>query len=117
MVLFDHNVNLRFRQHLPGHDLRTTRQMLWEDLKNGMLLRAAAPLFDAFLSIDKKIEYEQNLKTLPMPVIILDCRENSLPYLVPFAPAVLSLLATPLDRILYVIEQDGTVLRLTSPRL
>jgi hypothetical protein len=70
--------------------------MNWDRLRNGLLLRSAADTgFEAFLSIDKKIEYEQNLMKLPLPIIILDSLSNSLPYLAPFAPAVLSLSALP----------------------
>ena len=116
-ILFDHNVDRRLRKSLVGHDVHTTREMKWEKLDNGLLLQSAASHgFEAFLSIDKKLEYEQNLKSLPLPVIVLDSKSNALPALVPFAPAVLVLMQSPLDRILYVIQSDGVVLRLSSPR-
>jgi hypothetical protein len=54
-VLFDHNVDRRFRKRLPGHEIKTTREMRWETLLNGALLQAAAGGgFEAFISIDKK---------------------------------------------------------------
>lgn len=116
-ILFDHNVDRRFRRHLPGHEIRTTREMGWEQLQNGVLIKTAADQgFEALLTIDKNIEYEQNLKRLSLPIIILDCRSNALPSLVPFAAFLVSLLRTPLERVLYVIELDGTVHRLRSPR-
>lgn len=61
-VLFDHNVDRRFRRFLPGHLVSTTREMGWETLANGELLKAAADAgFAVFVSIDKKIEHQQNL--------------------------------------------------------
>ncbi|HEX4797060.1 MAG TPA: hypothetical protein VH370_24930 [Humisphaera sp.] len=91
--------------------------MGWEKLENGALIRAAADDgFEAFLSIDKKLEHEQNLATLPMPIIVLDSVSNALPALIPFAALVLKLLQSPLDRLLYVIQSDGTVHQLTAPR-
>ena len=116
-VLLDHNVDRRLRAHLPGHEIKTTREMRWETLANGVLLNAAAgDGFEAFLSVDKKLEHEQNLQTLPLPVIVLDSVSNALPALMPFAPFIVDLLMAPLDRLLYIIQSDGMVLRLTAPR-
>ena len=116
-VLFDHNVDRRLGRHLPGHAISTTREMRWESLGNGALLNAAAKVgFEAFVSIDKKIEPEQNLSTLPLPVVIVDAPSNALPALIPFAPFLLDLLKGPLDRVLYVVDRTGIVRRLTAPR-
>ena len=53
---------------LTGHDARTVTQMAWTSLSNGALLRQAAGTFDALLTADQSIEFQQNLKTLPMAV-------------------------------------------------
>ena len=91
--------------------------MGWEELSNGLLLKRAADAgFDLFVSIDKKIEYEQNLKTLRIPILIIDAPSNALPVLIQFAPFVLKLLETRLDRLLFVVEKTGFVHRLTAPR-
>lgn len=116
-ILFDHNLPKRFQLLLSGHEIKTTREMGWEVLSNGLLLRTATDAnFEAFLSIDKKLEFEQNLKTLPLPVIVIDAPSNALPAVQPFAPFVLDLLKTALDRALYIVEPSGSILRLTSPR-
>ena len=91
--------------------------MRWDKLDNGVLLKAAAgAALEIFLSIDKKLEHEQNLKTLPLPVVVIDSISNALPALIPFAGTVLELVNAPLDRVLYIIQPDGIVLRLTAPR-
>ena len=41
-ILFDHNLPRRLREHLPGHEIRTTREMKWEQLRNGALMSLAA---------------------------------------------------------------------------
>jgi hypothetical protein len=116
-VLFDHNVDRRLRNHLPGHEVRTAREMGWEQLENGVLLKVAADNgFEALISIDKKLEHERNLQTLPLPVVIIDSRSNALPALAPFAPFLLDLLRSPLDRQLYILQPGGAVVRLTKPR-
>lgn len=116
-ILFDHNVDRRFRSQLPGHEIRTTRENGWDKLENGALLKAAAAGgFEAFLSVDKKLEHEQNLQTLPLPVIVIDSLSNALPALRPFAATILELLKLPLGRVLHLVQSDGTVRRLSSPR-
>lgn len=91
--------------------------MGWEQLQNGILIKTAADQrFEALLTIDKNIEHEQNLKTLPLPIIVLNSRSNALPALVSFAAFLLNLLQAPLERLLYVIDPSGTVHRVRSPR-
>ena len=116
-ALFDHNVDRRFRRYLPGHEIITTSEAGWETLGNGALLKSAkAAGFDVLISIDKNIEHEQNLRTLPLPIVIIDAPSNALPALIPFAPFLLDLVIAPLDPLLYIIEPTGRVHRLMAPR-
>jgi hypothetical protein len=77
---------------------------------------AAAEKFDGFISTDKKLEFEQNLKTLPLAIIILDVLSNSFEGMQNFGPFVQQLLGTPLKKVLYIIESAGNVLELIEPR-
>jgi hypothetical protein len=91
--------------------------MRWETLRNGALLATAADAdFNAFISTDKKIEFEQNLKALPLPVVVLDALTNSFEGVQVFAPFVQRLLTAPLQKRLYIIELTGGVLELAEPR-
>lgn len=116
-ILFDHNLPRRFREHLPGHDIRTTKEMKWEQLRNGALMSIAAKNgFEIFVTIDKQIEHQQNLATLPLAVIVVDGKSNALPALLPFAPFLTNLFSSPLERMLYIVGESGEVLRLNEPR-
>jgi hypothetical protein len=115
-VLLDHNLPRRLRDHLIGHDVKTAREMKWEELENGVLLRAAADAgFNAILSIDKKLEHEQNLAQLPIPVIVLDAISNALPGLLPLVPFLQQLLNSPLERILYIVQETGEIRKAIFP--
>jgi hypothetical protein len=108
-ILFDHNVNRKFRRYLIGHEIQTTRQRGWEQLVNGALLRSAAEAgFDLVLSLDKKSEYEQNLTALPIPVVILDTLSIDLPSLTTFTEPLLKLLNDNLERKLYFVGRTET---------
>ena len=116
-VLLDHNVDRRLRDHMPGREFVTSESLGWEGLANGSLIRAAADLgFDALLANDKKMEYEHNLLKLPVPIVLLDAPSITLADVMPFAPAVVRLLGSPMMAAFYVINPDKTTTRLTAPR-
>ena len=62
--------------------------MGWSGVKNGKLLALAAVEFDAFVTVDKNLPYQQNLTTLPIAVVVLDAVSIELPALLPLMPAL-----------------------------
>ena len=68
--------------------------MGWAGLSNGALLRQAAESFDALLTADQNIEFQQNLKELPIAVVVLIARTNRIESLEPLLPDLLRVLAT-----------------------
>ena len=82
-LLLDESVPRRFARSLATHVVRTTVEMGWSGIKNGELLARAANEFDALVTVDKNLEYQQNLKALPIAVVVLYARSNELPYLLP----------------------------------
>ena len=89
-LLLDENMPHGLRTRLTGHDVATTKFMGWGGLKNGRLLAAASAAgFDALLTTDKGIEYEQNPSALPMAVVIIDAPSNDFNTLIAFLPRVL----------------------------
>ena len=67
--------------------------MGWAGIENGELLALAASRgFDALLTKDAKLPYEQNLVNLPIAVIVPRCKSNDLDDIRPLIPALLSVL-------------------------
>ena len=87
-ILLDHCVDRRLARSFSNHQIKTAREMGWEQLKNGELLAKAATQFDAVLTVDQNLKHEQNLGTLPVALIVLIARSNRLADLVPVAPLV-----------------------------
>ena len=75
-ILFDHCVPKRLRRSL-SHPVKTTREMGWERLRNGILLAEAAKQFDLLLTVDQNIKHQQNMATLP--ISCRSCRLLKLP--------------------------------------
>lgn len=93
-LLLDESLPRPLAERLTGHDVRTVTEMGWTSLSNGALLRQAAPLFDALLTADQNIEFQQNLKTLPIAVVVLVAESNRLESIEPLVPAILEVLET-----------------------
>ena len=116
-ILLDHCVPKRFGRLLIGHEVRTTFDMGWAALTNGVLLSRCSESFDVFLTVDQNLQFQQNLAALPVPVIILVTSDNRLPTLEPFAPAVIRVLEQPIVRELIRIETVDRIVRLPSRHL
>ena len=93
-LLLDESVPRRLRQSLPNHKVRTVVEMGWSGIKNGDLLRLAASDFDVFITIDKNLQYQQNLSTLPIAVVVLRAQSNELHVLMPLVPDLETTLAS-----------------------
>jgi predicted nuclease of predicted toxin-antitoxin system len=91
-VLLDECVTRYLKRDLPGHEVFTVEEAGFKGLKNGRLLRAAAGQYDALITVDQNLRYQQNLETLPVPVIILSAGRSTYPMLKPLMPQVLEAL-------------------------
>ncbi len=70
--------------------------MDWSGKKNGELLKLLAEhQFEAFLTADKKMRYEQNWQHYTIPVIFLDVPNLKYDTVKLLVPQVLALLAQP----------------------
>ncbi len=93
-LLLDENLPHQLRPLVTGHEVFTVAFMEWSGVQNGeLLLLAASHGFDAFLTKDLGIPYEQNTATLPCAIVILEAKSNSIRDLCPLVPALLTALA------------------------
>jgi predicted nuclease of predicted toxin-antitoxin system len=91
-ILLDECVDARLRRELPGHEVQTVPRAGWAGIKNGKLLQliAASGQFDIFLTMDKCLPHQQQLKALPFAVVILRAASNSFADTRPLMPELLS---------------------------
>ncbi|HEV2863533.1 MAG TPA: DUF5615 family PIN-like protein [Pyrinomonadaceae bacterium] len=70
-VLLDECTPRALKSRLSGHTASTVQDMGWAGLKNGALLAAADEHFDVFITTDKNLRFQQNLKKYGFAVILL----------------------------------------------
>ncbi|HEY0083952.1 MAG TPA: DUF5615 family PIN-like protein [Pyrinomonadaceae bacterium] len=92
-VLLDECVPRKLKHELPEHEVLTVTERGWSGVKNGELLALAVAEFDAFLTIDQNLKYQQNLQTFPIAILLLVARNNRLKTLLPLMPDIREALA------------------------
>lgn len=71
-VLLDENLSPKLRLQLPDHDVTTTVYAGWGGLRNGELLTTAEEAgFQAFVTADRNLSYQQNLKDRKIAIVVL----------------------------------------------
>ena len=72
-ILFDKNVPVGVRHFLAAHKIRTVEELKWPpQLENGELLRVAEKsAFDAMVTADQNMKYQQNLTSRKLALVVL----------------------------------------------
>jgi len=70
-ILFDHGTPAPLRRALIGHEISTAHEMAWSALDNGALIAAAEMHFDALITTDQNLRYQQNLTGQRLAILVL----------------------------------------------
>jgi hypothetical protein len=71
-ILFDQGTPVPLRRHLQTHNIETVYEKGWSTLKNGELLtRAEAAGFEALITTDQNLRYQQNLADRKISIVAL----------------------------------------------
>lgn len=90
-LLLDECLPVELAAHLPGYDVRTVRDLGWLGIRNGRLMKliAESAAFDVFVTADKNLPHQQNLRDLPFAVAVLQVRSTRVPDVLAQAPELL----------------------------
>src|SRR6185369_14701880 len=70
-ILFDQGTPAPLRHALAGHAVSTAYEMGWAKLENDDLLNAAKTSFDALVTTDQNLRYQQNLASRRLAILVL----------------------------------------------
>jgi hypothetical protein len=71
-VLFDQGTPVPLRRHLHPHFVDTSAERGWSALQNGELLnQIESNAYDAFITTDQNLKYQQNLTERKVRIIVL----------------------------------------------
>jgi len=88
-ILLDENFPADFAALLVGHEASNVHSHGWAGIKNGELLRRANSACDVFVTLDRNLEFQQNIKVLPYGIAVVRSRSNRMIDLTPHIPVIL----------------------------
>jgi len=92
-VLLDECVPRKLKSRLTSHECRTVPEEGLAGKRNGELLSLAEKSgFDVFLSLDRGIEFQQNLQSRRISVLLVRAGSSRLADLLPHVPEILNTL-------------------------
>ena len=92
-LLLDEQLPRGLARELIGHDVSTVQGEGWAGVSNGELLRRAEVRgFDALITADQSLPFQQNLALTRLAVIVLMAPTTKLEDLLPLVPRILSAL-------------------------
>ncbi len=94
-ILLDECVTKKLKPLLSAFDVITVAEMGFSGLKNGKLLAATQEAsFDILLTIDKNMDYQQNISKFKLSVVVFDVKNSNIKYLQPLIPQLNQLIAS-----------------------
>ncbi|MEY2829527.1 MAG: hypothetical protein RIQ33_1385 [Bacteroidota bacterium] len=92
-LLLDENLPKRLMSDFLAHEVYTVRDKNWNGIKNGALLKLMiSEGFDALLTFDKNLQYQQNFSKYTITVFVFNAPSNTYEILNKLSPQVVELL-------------------------
>ena len=106
-LLLDESIPRKLKSYFPDRFIvSTVPQMGWAGTKNGKLLALAADdNFSVLITSDRGMEYQQNLASLPITIIVLSAYRTRVADLSPLIPQVVELLNSDPELGVYRVAQ------------
>ncbi|MFI5160431.1 MAG: hypothetical protein ACHQHN_04100 [Sphingobacteriales bacterium] len=92
-LLLDENLPKKLKINFPEHEIYTIWDKGWNGIKNGKLLQLLiSEHFDALLTFDKNLQYQQNFKKYTITVFVLSASINTYSELSKLSPEIIQYL-------------------------
>ena len=92
-LLLDEHLPIGLSPQLHGHAVDTVSGRGWTGIKNGELLRRMSGHYDALVTMDRSIGFQQNVSTLSFGIVVVRAPSNRLQDLRPLVPSILAAVA------------------------
>ena len=107
-ILLDENITPRFGRLLVGHDVEAVAGSPLRSTLDGPLIKLAEAGFDAFVTMDKGILHQQNLKDNLLIIVLMRGPNNRYETIALMAPQVLQFLEDSVPGAIGIIVAPST---------
>ena len=88
-LLLDENLPKRLKSDFTEHEIFTVRDKGWNGINNGELLQLLLDnKFDALITFDKNLKYQQNFKKYSITVFVMSAKINRYNLLTKLTPKI-----------------------------
>ncbi len=106
-LLLDENLPRRLKIEFKGHEVSSVGEMGWLGKRNGELLRLLSAYgFDGFVTMDKNLQYQQNLSQISVCVIVLNAPNNKIDTLKPYTKKLAEILTLLSESKVIIVDID-----------
>jgi predicted nuclease of predicted toxin-antitoxin system len=88
-LLIDEQFPFDYVAMLAGPTVLHVHSLGWTGVKNGALLRQAHGVCEVFVTLDKSLPFQQNIKILPFGVVVVRAKSNRIDDLKPLVSEIL----------------------------
>jgi hypothetical protein len=74
---------------LVGHEIATITGLGWRGIKNSELLHRAQGSFEVLVTMDRNLEFQQNIAGFELGILLVLAHSNRMVHLHPLVPAIL----------------------------
>ena len=92
-VLLDENLPVDLAAELIGHEIATVTGLGWRGIKNSELLHRAQEIVEVLVTMDRNLEFQQNIAGFDLCVVLVLAPSNRIVHLQPNVPAILEAIA------------------------
>ena len=77
-ILLDESLPRKLKYDFDSeHEVLSVREQGWLGKKNGVLLKLMSENgFELFITVDKNLQYQQNLEPIPLTIVVLRAADN-----------------------------------------
>jgi len=93
-ILLDENLPVDLAAELTGHEVTSVTRLGWQGINNGELLRRAQGQFGVLVTMDRHLEFQHNVATFDLAILVLVAPSNRIVHLQPLVRAILTALKT-----------------------
>lgn len=106
-ILLDECITKLLKKQLINHTVFTVANMNWLGMKNGNLMKSAIKEgFDILLTIDKNLQFQNNMNEYGISIVIFDSHNSKLETLVSFIPIFEKQIDSFEKGKVYIIKKD-----------
>lgn len=92
-VLLDEQIPVDLATELVGHEVSSVTGVGWQSITNGELLLRATGRFDVLVTMDRNLQFQQNLAAAGVGIVLIRAASNRMRDLRPLIPEILQSLS------------------------